>query len=56
MSSLYVAIRCELYIGGNSVPTDADIDLQRCGAYEVVKFSKQKVVMNDNPAYGEIGR
>ena len=37
-------------------PSDnVDIDLVKCGAYEVVKFSRQRVTMTDNPAYGEIG-
>ena len=44
-----------MIIDGKSVPGDADIDLQKCGAYEVVKPSKQKVVMNENLAYGEVG-
>ena len=35
-------------------PDSVNIELQKCGAYEVVKLSKQKVTMNDNPAYGEI--
>jgi hypothetical protein len=33
---------------------NVNIELVKCGAYEVVKFSKQKVTMTDNPAYGEI--
>lgn len=37
-------------------PSDnVDIDLVKCGAYEVVKLSRQRVAMTDNPAYGEIG-
>ena len=36
-------------------PDSINIELQKCGAYEVVKLSKQRVTMNDNPAYGEIG-
>ena len=42
----------------NSSPRDStrDIELERCGAYEIVRLSKQKVVMNENPAYGEVGR
>ena len=32
-----------------------DIEVQKCEAYEVVKLSRQRVTMNDNPAYGEIG-
>ena len=36
-------------------PSDnIDIELVKCGAYEVVKLSRQRVTMNDNPAYGEI--
>ena len=42
----------------NNTPRDStrDIELERCGAYEIVRLSKQKVVMNENPAYGEVGR
>ena len=42
----------------NNSPSNSttDIDLKRCGAYEIVRLSKQKVVMNENPAYGEVGR
>ena len=37
-------------------PSDnVDIDLMKCGAYEVIKLSRQRVTMNENPAYGEIG-
>jgi hypothetical protein len=37
-------------------PSDnVDLDLVKCGAYEVVKLSRQRIAMNDNPAYGEIG-
>ena len=48
------------FIGNSdtSSPRDStrDIELERCGAYEIVRLSKQKVVMNENPAYGEVGR
>ena len=39
-------------------PSDVDVNikLQKCGAYEVIHLSKQRVVMNDNPTYGEIGQ
>ena len=42
----------------NNLSSDStrDIELERCGAYEIVRLSKQKVVMNENPAYGEVGR
>ena len=32
-----------------------NMEMQKCGAYEVVQLSRQRVIMNDNPAYGEIG-
>ena len=32
-----------------------NVEMVKCGAYEVVQLSRQGVTMNDNPAYGEIG-
>ena len=32
-----------------------NVGMQKCEAYEIVKLSKQKVVMESNPAYVEIG-
>ena len=53
-------VNAHLFIGNydNSSPSDStrDIELERCGAYEIVRLSKQKVVMKENPAYGEVGR
>ena len=46
-------VSCYLFIRVDS--NNVDIELQKCGAYEVVKLSRQRVTMNDNPAYGEIG-
>ena len=42
----------------NNVSGDStrDIEPERCGAYEIVRLSKQKVVTNENPAYGEVGK
>ena len=42
----------------NNTPREStrDIELETCGAYEIVRLSKPKVVMNENPAYGEVGR
>ena len=40
--------------GGNP-SDDVNMEMQKCGAYDVVQLSRQKVIMNDNPAYGEIG-
>ena len=37
------------------ISNDVDVDLVKCRAYEVVKLSRQRVTMNVNPAYGEIG-
>ena len=34
---------------------NVNIELQKCGAYEVVQLSRQRVIMKNNPAYGEIG-
>ena len=28
--------------------------MQRCGAYEVVRLSRQRVTMKDNPAYVDV--
>ena len=33
-----------------------DIELERCGAYEIVRLSKQKFVMNEIHVYDEVGR
>ena len=42
----------------NNTPREStrDIELKQCGAYEIVRLSKQKVVLNENPAYGEVGK
>ena len=37
------------------ISNNIDVDLVKCRAYEVVKLSRQRVTMNENPAYGEIG-
>ena len=31
------------------------MEMQKCGAYEVIHFSQQRVTMKENPAYGELG-
>ena len=36
--------------------TEADLELQTCNAYEVVKLSQQRLQMENNPAYGEVGQ
>ena len=50
---LKLMVSCYLFIRVDS--NNVDIELQKCGAYEVVKLSRQRVTMNDNPAYEEIG-
>ena len=43
------------YSLGNQDEDSVDVEMQKCGAYEVIRLSKQRVVMNENPAYGEVG-
>ena len=31
--------------------SEENVEMQRCGAYEVVRLSRQTVTMRDNPAY-----
>ena len=35
--------------------TDNIIEMKKCGAYEVIQLSKQRTLMKENPAYGEVG-
>ena len=30
------------------------MEMQQCGAYEVVQLSRRRVVMKDNPAYVDV--
>ena len=41
---------------GNSPETQSEVnvEMQRCGAYEVVRLSRQRVTMKDNPAYVDV--
>ena len=34
---------------------NVNVEMVKCGAYEVVQLSRQGVTRNDNPAYDEIG-
>ena len=34
--------------------TEVNVEMQKCGAYEVVQLSRQRVVMKDNPAYVDV--
>ena len=36
-------------------PDGVNIELLKCGAYELIKLSRQRVAINDNPAYGVVG-
>ena len=40
---------------GQNGRSNANMQLHKCEAYEIIKLSKQKVKMEDNPAYGEVG-
>ena len=41
---------------GSSTEIEADLELQKCSAYEIVNLSRQRVEMETNPAYGEVGQ
>ena len=43
-------------VEGSSTETEADLELHKCSAYEIVKLSRQRVEMETNPAYGEVGQ
>ena len=63
----FLAVQCTLFshtsddslilsdVEGSSTETEADLDLHKCSAYEIVNLSQQKVEMETNPAYGEVG-
>ena len=40
---------------GLSPETEVELELHKCSAYEIVKLSQQRVNMENNPAYGEVG-
>ena len=42
-------------VEGSTTEIEADLELHKCSAYEIVKLSRQRVEMETNPAYGEIG-
>ena len=33
---------------------EVDVEMQKCGAYEIVRLSRQRVTMKDNPAYVDV--
>ena len=41
---------------GSSTETEIELELHSCSAYEIVKLSRQRVEMETNPAYGEVGQ
>ena len=43
-------------VEGSSTETEADLELHKCSAYEIVKLSQQRIEMETNPAYGEVGQ
>ena len=34
--------------------SEVDMEMKKCGAYEVVRLSRQRVTMKDNPAYVDV--
>ena len=40
----------------SSTEIEVDLELHKCSAYEIVKLSQQRVKMESNPAYGEVGQ
>ena len=40
---------------GSSANVPVDIKTDKCAAYEIIALKQQKVIMNENPAYEEIG-
>ena len=38
----------------NSLESEVNVEMQRCGAYEVVQLSRQRVTMKENPAYVDV--
>ena len=53
--SIHVHVKIVFFLRIIDLSDNADVDLVKCRAYEVVKFSRQGITMNENPAYGEIG-
>ena len=41
--------------GSSPHETEVELELHKCSAYEIVKLSRQRVEMENNPAYGEVG-
>ena len=46
---------CFPFIDDQQDESETNMEMQKCGAYEIVLLSQQKVTMKDNPAYGEVG-
>ena len=41
---------------GRNAHDEVDVtEMQKCGAYEVIKLSQGRVTMKGNPAYSEVG-
>ena len=38
----------------SQIEIEENVEMQRCGAYQVVRLSRQKVTMKDNPAYVDV--
>ena len=45
----------EIGVSGHEITeSEMNVEMQRCGAYEVVRLSRQRVTMKDNPAYVDV--
>ena len=38
----------------SQIEIEENVEMQRCGAYQVVRLSRQRVTMKDNPAYVDV--
>ena len=44
-------------VEADSAETEVELELHiKCSAYAIIKLSRQKIEMETNPAYGEVGQ
>ena len=55
-NTLLIIINSLQLSGAGKSPGESEmnVEMQRCGVYEVVQLSRQRVVMKDNPAYVDV--
>ena len=54
-----ISFQSEYHLSGQNTgkspgEIEVNVEMQRCGAYEVVQLSQQRVAMKDNPAYVDV--